>query len=259
MFKTSLLRFHFLLLSLLLCQGAYSQDLKIGIRAGILLANMDISPLPEGSADFKNQVGLQVAVPLEIGLGNIFAIQPELMYGLHGTRTDETINEVDLPSGITTTGYSKVSIKVQSLEIPLLAKVKFGPEAFKIHVLAGPSIGFGLSGKFKNDYSLKQTDEDGNVIFNVTEVTTGKAVFLKDGYNSDKLGDNDLPVNRTNFNLHLGAGFSVNVGTMSVFLDGRYIIGLNDHFPDEEGTEDDEKLSGKSQRIGISVGLLFPL
>ncbi len=255
--KPLFLRFTLVLAGLLLFQTAYTQ-IKVGIRAGVLLANLDFEPVDADIPDTKNITGFQIAIPVEIGLGSMFAIQPEIMYGLHGTRIDETFNDTD--AGLTTVGFEKVALRIHTLEIPLLAKVKFGTEAFKFHLLAGPSFGFGLSGKSKGEYSYKTTAADGSVFLEESGNQTIKAVFLKDGYKASEVNHlEEFPISRTNLNLHLGVGFSVNVGQMSVFLDGRYMLGLSDLAPDEDGTADTDRDTVKSRRIGLSAGILFPL
>ncbi len=255
--KPTFLRFALVLGGLLLFQTAYTQ-IKVGIRGGIILANLDVDPTDTDDPDYKSITGFQIAVPVEIGLGSMFAIQPEIMYGMHGTRIDESFNDTE--GGLTTVGFEKVDLRINTLEIPLLAKVKFGSDEFKFHLLAGPSFGFGLSGKSKGEYSFKTTAADGTVIFDESGNETSKAVFLKDNYKADELNNSDdFPVSKTNLNLHLGAGLNVHVGQMTIFLDGRYMLGLSDLIPDEEGTVEADRVTVKSRRIGISAGLLFPL
>ncbi len=256
MLNQLLLRFALLLICLPLFQSAYTQGLKIGVRCGIVLANLDVDPKEEDAPDYKNVLGYQVAVPIEIGFGDMFAIQPEIMYGLHGLRVDETMTETD--GGFTATEREKATLRIQTLEIPLLGKVKFGTGAFKIYVLAGPSFGFGLSGKNKDEYTFRETAPDGSVVED-SEKESYDVVFVKDGYQQEAVDAMKLPITKTNFNLHLGGGLNVNVGKMTVFLDGRYMLGLSDLFPETEGTADENKTTAKSRRMGISAGILLPL
>lgn len=78
-----------------------TQNISIGARGGILLANMEITPREPEDPDYKNVIVPQGALFVEIGIGNMFAIQPEIMYGTHGTKFKDsrTTNEL----GYTTT------------------------------------------------------------------------------------------------------------------------------------------------------------
>lgn len=238
-------------------QPAFSQNLSLGVRAGILLNNATVSPKTSNTPDLKSQIGYQAAVSLEIGLGSMFAIQPELMLGQHGFKFDES--SVSNESGYVTTSKTNGNLTATCLEIPLLAKVKFGSDNLKFHVLAGPSIGFGLSGKSKNDFSIKTVSPSGTVVSDLSGSDESTLKMLSDGYDPTTLGDKETAFAKTNFNLHLGAGVSFMMGNASLFLDARYIIGLSSLEPSYKDQPTDEKETVKSNRIGISVGVMFPL
>ncbi|MFN0176327.1 MAG: outer membrane beta-barrel protein [Saprospiraceae bacterium] len=179
------------------------------------------------------------------------------MYGSHGHRLTDSGSETFM--GITETYDEKITFKINTLEIPVLGKVKFGSNKLKFNILAGPSFGFGMNGEVKLKYSYSVEDANGNVIDEDSDSETIKGKFLKDGYNEDDLDDDEFPVSRTNLNLHFGGGVAYDLGKASIFLDARYILGLNDNIPDYEDADSDEKISGKSRRIGLSLGVMFPL
>lgn len=83
------------------------------------------------------------------------------------------------------------------LELPLFVKVEFG-NSIKPYVMAGPSIGYLLSSDIEGKFS--------GFIF------TGD---LKDVTES------------IDFGIEFGAGFSYPVGSASLFLEGRYSMGLS--------------------------------
>ena len=220
---------------------------------------MNIEPKEEGDPDLKNVTGIQVAIPVEIALNEMFALQPEIMFGAQGARLEES--EKATENGFLSESEIKATIQAQYLEVPVLGKFIFGSEAIKFHVLAGPSFGFGIGGKAKTEGFAR-----------LTEVATGKVildekfdneesdvVFVKDGYDANDVKENETPFSKTSINLHLGAGVGVNVGRMTVFVDGRYILGLNDLTPEQKDTPDANKTTGKGRRIGISAGILFPI
>ncbi|MDX1913340.1 MAG: hypothetical protein SFV22_17735, partial [Saprospiraceae bacterium] len=99
----------------------------------------------------------------------------------------------------------------------------------------------------------------GNVISEGSSSQKSKPVFVKDGYESSEVKDDEFPVIPLNFNLHAGAGVALDFDILSVFVEGRYMLGLNDLYPDQNGTADADKESWKSRRLGFSAGIMLPL
>ena len=235
-------------------QSSHAQ-ISIGLRSGFLLTSIDKSPLSEGEPAPDIIAGFQVALPVEIALGEIFAIQPEIMFGSHGgVQKDKNAGTL---FGVTITETSTIKYQVSALEIPLLAKAKFGSETLQFHVLAGPSFGFGLNGKYVDDRTFVTTAANGDLLDERSTNVDLKAKFLKEGYQTSELDSDEFAVTPTNFNLHFGAGMGVNLGGPLLFLDARYILGLNDLRPEAVG--DNTNLEYKSKRIGVSVGVMFPI
>ena len=244
----------------LLLLGAYqnaSAQISVGIRGGILINNMKVDPLEDEEPEPDAITAFQVAIPVEIAIGEMFAIQPEIMYGSHGFKQE--YDESGTEGGISYTSKGTTKFVENTLEIPVLAKVKFGPENLKFFVLAGPSVGFGMGGEVKLKYSDRAVAADGTVVYDESGSETIDVKFVKDGYDEDDLDEDEFGVSKTNLNLHLGLGLSFAVGPVNLFVDGRYILGLSDHFPDYKDADNDDKYTGKSNRIGISAGVLFPL
>ena len=111
------------------------------------------------------------------------------------------------------------------MEIPILAKYMFGgnngPQFF---ATAGPSFGFGLNGK------IKATGED-----------------------DEDLDFDENMITKLDISLSIGAGAQFAVGPGELFVDARYLLGLNS-LDDSEDPED-----SKNRGIGISAGFLFPI
>ncbi len=241
-------------LGLSLCQTTAAQ-ISLGFRGGILITSIDKSPLEDGEPKPENIPGFQIAVPVEIGIGALFAIQPEIMIGTHGGR-QSTNNDVTL-LGIRTVTSAEIKYKITTLEIPVLAKLKFGSDVLKFHVLAGPSLGFGFNGKSNSETNLTSTFADGTVLLDQNTKDEFDAKFVKDGFKADAVEADEFAVSKINFNVHFGAGLSVNLGSPNLFLDARYMLGMNDLRPEADG--DTKEISYKSKRIGVSVGIMFPL
>jgi hypothetical protein len=232
-------------------------QISVGIRGGLSINNLKVDPLQDGEPEPESVTGFQIAIPMEIAIGEMFAIQPEVIYATHGARQElsSTSNEGGF---ISTTNY-KAEINISALEIPVLAKAKFGSENLKFHVLAGPSFGLGLSGKGNVEGSARVTDPLGNVLFDESLDSESTAKFTGNDYDAADVDDDEFAVSRTNLNLHVGAGLSFKIGAPSLFVEGRYMLGLSDLSPEAKDTNKDDAVTTKSNRIGINVGLMFPL
>ncbi|MDX1912541.1 MAG: porin family protein, partial [Saprospiraceae bacterium] len=122
--------------------GMLFSQISIGVRGGLLINNLAIDPLQNGEGTPEAVTGFQFAVPIEIGIGEIFAVQPEIMFGSHGVKRQA--NDSGTLLGVTTTVNVSSKGFVNALEVPVLGKAKFGTETFRFFVLAGPSMGFGI-------------------------------------------------------------------------------------------------------------------
>lgn len=256
-----LLHFFFLVCSITYTHTAFTQTIKAGIHAGLLFTRLNLSPTDADEPALKTRLAYQIALPVEVGLQGIFAIQPELLYAQHGARFDQTVSIVEgsgSSNAVTITKHNEGWIRIQNLEIPVLAKVKFGSKHFKMHLLAGPGLGFGLSGKSRRIYEAVVTQMDGSVTSVFREDRTLTVVFKKEGYDAQGVNVSQQAITGIHMNLHTGVGFEINIGKATVFLDGRYILGLNDLFPEPEGFTD-EAITAKSSRMGIYAGVLFTL
>jgi len=237
-----------------MAQMAHTQ-VSIGVRGGLLFNNFTKNPLAENEPKPGVKTAYQVAIPIEISFGEVFAIQPEIMFGSHGGIQEDSRTVVD---GIFTSKLEyKADYTINSLEIPVLAKLKFGSETLKFYALAGPSFGFGLNG-----HSDVHTYARVSSILGTFENTSDEryhARFVEDGYDPPNVRNNEFPVAKTNLNLHLGAGLILDFGRVAVFADGRYLMGLSDLTPDARDTPEVDKITTKSKRVGLSVGVMLAL
>jgi opacity protein-like surface antigen len=118
-------------------------------------------------------------------------------------------------------GGQEAKIKADYLEIPVMFKYAFGNSTAKPYVMAGPSIGILLSNK----------------------VTNGGEVDIKDETKS------------TDFGVGFGAGVSFPAGSSSIFIEGRYTLGLTNVNDDPNDPDTDIKTKG----IQFFGGVTFPL
>lgn len=240
----------FLILSL--SSSAFAQW-SVGISGGLLLTDIEKSPLAEGEPQPTNLTSLQLSIPVEIGIGRLFAIQPEIMYGTHGGLQEwSSISE---QPGIKTETSSRFEYQITTLEIPILAKLKLGSEDLQIQFMAGPSIGIGLDGYFKSKIAFEITTPLG--IYTEGDENEWKAAFVSEGYADEEVDEDEYAVSKFNLNVHLGAALSIKIGGPYLFLNGRFIAGISDLRPEQEGESTNYEYL--SRRIGVSAGIMFPL
>lgn len=104
---------------------------KVGVRAGLNIANLSIDPALPSAIDKSSIVGAKYGVMAEFGFVPMFAIQVEPMIVRKGTKI----------SGLGIDATSKLSY----LDIPILLKLKIPTPVLSPYVFAGPDLGFLLS------------------------------------------------------------------------------------------------------------------
>jgi hypothetical protein len=236
------------LFSCLFVSVSFSQmRTTMGFRAGINLATYafkSTSTTPTG-ADFpiKNATLLTVGLPFEMIFNDNFAIQGELNYIQKGF-----VLKFDSPAN-STQGFSfkgNSTFAVNWIEIPILAKVKFGsPVSIGGGLFFGPSIGYALSGKSKSTTTVTQNG--------VTSTTSNSQPleFQKTiGTNGTSSGGH------SRLDIGLNIGGELNVG--GLFLDARYQFGLSDMATGKTSTSTTTE-TVKTRGIELTLGYRFPI
>ncbi|MEJ2613363.1 MAG: porin family protein [Ignavibacteriaceae bacterium] len=105
---------------------------KLGVRAGLNLANLSFDPELPSTVDKSSRVGFKFGAMAELGFIPMFAIQVEPMYVMRGAKF--------------TQGSVEQTWKFSYLEIPVLLKLKIPtPGPITPYAFAGPNIGILLS------------------------------------------------------------------------------------------------------------------
>jgi hypothetical protein len=161
----------------------------IGLRAAANLSNVKLSEIENGSEmiEPESRLGFGAGLAAEIGISDVFSVQPELLYTQHGYRFEEVFLG-EMIEG---------KIRYSYFQLPLLGKLSFGSETMKVNVLAGPHFGYGVG---DISYEVK-TDE-----------------FEE----KDSFAWKDSDSNRLDYGLTGGIGVSFGM----VSLDVRYQLGL---------------------------------
>ncbi len=231
---TTLLKTTSLVIALIFSLNLAAQDISFGIKTGVQSANVkipgfidDISVLP----DFKSVTTVNAGIVSEIAFHKNFAIQPELVFTQKGFKVKEDFGldlfNIPLPLGVT------ALTKFNYLEMPLLAKAKFGNESANFYVVAGPTFGYALNGKL---------DTRARVLFEIDLFET--AIDLDAvGYERWEVGG------------MAGAGVSIGTGNGSqLFFDVRYSHGFTQPYDIPVVRERVQHNS-----LGLNIGFMMPI
>ena len=203
-------------LSIALAAAAFTANaqLKFIPKVGVSIANVAFST---GGEDNKSKIGFQLGGALEIGVNDMFSIQPELLFIQKGVRSEVSFLGTTVKSSVT----------LNYLEIPVLAKVQFGSENLKFHVNAGPSLGIAVSGTSKVEAG-GQSESD-----------------------PVEFGSDPGQTKRTDFGLQFGGGI-----TFSNFvIDLRYGLGLSNIANVPSGSNDSAKNRAIGITVGYVIPL----
>ncbi len=141
-----------LIVCLLLIASNQTYAQKFGVQAGLNLSTvLEKDDDATYSDDYKMLPGFNAGLTCEIGFGDLIAVQAGLLAETKGYRMKE-----DYMGG----GDYKFKASLLYLDVPILVKVgpSFGPA--KVFAAAGPFIGFGLTGKLKEEYpGVSRTDD----------------------------------------------------------------------------------------------------
>ncbi|MFN7120141.1 MAG: porin family protein [Saprospiraceae bacterium] len=216
---------------LIACYTTSFAQLSLGLRGGLNVGNVYTTDgLDAVTPDFQSINGPTVAGVLEYGFSKNFALQTELGITRKGFKfgLDRDINLFNIPVPVGATAESRFNY----LEVPLLAKIKFGDETVHGYVTAGPTFGYATSGRL---------------------ITRADALF------EFKVSDTDINLDAINYERFevggaVGAGIGFNTGFGQLFADARYTRGFTELY---DIPVFDERI--RNQGFALSVGFLVPL
>jgi len=196
------------LVALLITSVALGQT-HFGIKTGVSITNpktdLVIDAIDQAPRSYTSFV---VGGLAEIGINEHLAFQPEVLYTRKGFNIDQgtsfDVGGMNIPIG------AKLETSVSYLETPLLLKGKFGEGATKFYGIAGPALGYGLSGKIDPKVTLL-------IDFNLPSQPLNL--------------DSDM-YQRLELSGIVGAGVEHNVTSGKVFADLRYQYGFTNLMED---------------------------
>jgi hypothetical protein len=216
--------------ALLLVTYTFAQ-VSLGLKAGVNIANITTPEISIANfPDVQTNESFTFGAIAEFGIANGFAIQTEANY----TKKGFTINEgiplelanIPLPIGV------KVTTDLNYIEVPILAKYNFGNGKVGGYVAAGPTMSYAANGRFR-------TAANFIIDFNVID---------------QKFDFDDLNISKFDLGASIGAGGTVNLGGMKLFVDARYTHGFNklDNIPVID-------LDFRNKNFALTTGFLIPL
>ncbi len=98
-----------------------AQDIKFGVKGGVNFSSINGNDI---SDDIDGRTGYHIGAVAQVGLTDMFALQPELIYSAQGIK----------------------NLDIDYINIPVLLKLKFA-ELFSVE--AGPQFGFVINDGFR--------------------------------------------------------------------------------------------------------------
>lgn len=221
-------KINLIILVSLLATTSVSSQITFTPKAGVTISTVSFSDdiLNAMDADISYKVGfvggVAAAIPLK---GDLLTLQPELLWIQKGYWY-----------GYEEPGYEEdYNYTLNYLELPVLVKVNAG----RFYAALGPSISYGLFGRYKGTYTeTGQTHNDkGTVKFGTSP--------------NNYQGDDEYIDNRVDFGLQVGAGAKISV----LVLDIRYGIGFSDLYDKHENFTGDTKSQNRCIQITLGVPL----
>jgi hypothetical protein len=208
----------------LFAQNGYSYGFRIGIHMADIQVEDD-----EFSDSYGNRFGPAIGAFVTIPLNGIFSVRPELWYLRKGAEAsfDFSFLGEDLSF--------ESSFIFDYIEVPLLFTYTPRPAGNAVpNLFAGPSVGFLTSARYK----LEAAGES-------------ESASIKSSLKS------------TDFSLIFGGGLDFGLGSRSLAVDIRYMLGLSNILksPIDDGTDEFENSvsdgSIKNKGLTITLGLRF--
>lgn len=210
---------------------AVQAQVSVGARVGYQLNNVYTTEgLGAIAPNFLSIDEASFGLVTEIPIAGGFSFQPELGYTTKGFGLKEGFDAELL--GVNLPVSARAETRVRYVEMPLLAKYKFGQDALQAYVAAGPTLSYANKG---------QIDTYANVLL---EVELGSVPLNLDAINYER-----FDVGAT---IALGAQYDF--GPVTTFVDARYYRGFSELY---DIPLVNEKVRNKG--YGFNLGVMVPV
>jgi hypothetical protein len=221
----------FILLGALLSAGTAAAQ-RVAVKAGVNIASLSEDKYFDDIDDIEEQsiYGFQAGLVFDLGISDVFTIQPELLFIQKGGKFTAGIDENNQFEG---------RVYYNFIEIPLLAKLQFnsdpGGEGVGFYLIGGPFGGFALNGRTETETTI-----------------LGQTTTLENDINYDDEDADDYQ-KRIDYGIVFGGGLVLG----NIFLDARYNLGLNNLLDEDTDNNNDENRFLRTRGIGVTLGYMF--
>jgi hypothetical protein len=215
---------------LLISNTLFAQS-SIGLRGGMTFGNFPNLPVnaPDNDAtDASGMWGNYGAVSFEIGITRWLALQPEATY-LQKAGKMRLAND----------GNVSLNVKMDYLEMPVLAKFRFGSNRLTGYTALGPSIGYAITG---------------STTFKADDTEISEKIRFDDSYDVDNQRDNRFDIGAV-----LAFGMQYKLGIGSIVLDARAALDVNDYAKPSGSRASYGLDTNHWEGIAMSLGYQIPL
>lgn len=176
-----------------------AQDIHLGVNTGLNFSHFsynlkDKAQQSDAEKNAQYTTGFVLGVPVEFDYNPLFSLVLEPGFIQKGYQSYDTFGQ-SYYKGVLTSNY---------LELPILAKLKFGEEDVSGYFLIGPSLSYALSVS-----RYQETNQNGKVESRTTSIN----------FNSDHYNNIDAAFN-------IGVGVAIKAGTGNVLISTKYQYGL---------------------------------
>jgi hypothetical protein len=174
------------------------KGLSIGIRGGVNALLNEFLPddgLEGGGGTSQTTPGFMGGVVINYGIGNVFSIQPEILYARRSVKY----------AGEDAGQKFSLQYSANAIEVPLLLKLSFGRKT-RFFVNAGPYVAYGLDARVKLvvdgqtqvDEKQKLTKDDARLEYGIAgglgvSIPVGRGSLMVEGRYNYSLGNNADP------------------------------------------------------------------
>lgn len=208
-------------------------QIQIGPLVGTNLSGLSIDPDVQGR-NINTKTGFTAGAVIIYNFSSMFGIQLEPAYTQRGASIYSAQTDVGLILEIEQT------IEMDYIDIPVLFKVSFDGNFIKPYLLAGANIEFPLENTKVRIDKVIANGED------VTSIIPSEVI------------EQELKNESIDYGLNFGAGISLPLGSIDMFFQAQYNLGLSD-INDEAPQEGVEQGVIKNKGFQLKAGVLLSL
>ncbi len=237
----------FLFVSIAALSTSAIAQVNFGAQVGGNMANVT-SESTEGGTTVKDKTkskfGFLLGVVAQVPLSSSLSFRPELNFIQKGSKQNESSTETFGGSTITSVGKAEITLNFIELPLNIVYSVPAGTGTAFFG--AGPSIGYGLSGKSKSDFTVTTT-QTGQPTETITESDKSDVKF--DGKKDEDVAanDNNAHFKALDFGGNIMAGYKL---TNGMYINVGYTMGFSN-------LNSNANESFKTKGFQVKLGYMF--